>query len=162
MKSAVVLVVALLVAACGSSTSGSGNVPEALEGTTSSSGGSLTTSSAPTTAAPSTSAGTTTAAPFASTVEEDLVGFLATLEELLVGTSYEGEALNEPDVFVATGRLFCERLDKSDSADDVLSAYLDELAGGVGAASDDELVLAGALLGAAVGALCPEHAALVG
>jgi hypothetical protein len=88
--------------------------------------------------------------------------FIATLEELLAGTSYEGEALNEPDVFVATGRLFCERLDDGDSVDDLLTAYLDQLAGGVDIATDDELVLAGALLGAAVAALCPNHAALFG
>ena len=88
--------------------------------------------------------------------------FIATLEELLVGTVYEGEALNEPDLFVATGRLFCERLDQGDGADDLLSAYLDELVGGVEAATDDDLVLTGALLGGAVGVLCPEHADAVG
>ena len=119
------------------------------------------TASPSTTAATSSSA-STTAPSTTLTVEENLVVFIATLEELLVGTSYEGEALNEPDVFVATGRLFCERLDSGDNIDDVLTAYLDELAGGVDIATDDELVLVGALLGAAVGALCPEHAAALG
>ncbi|NQV07864.1 DUF732 domain-containing protein [bacterium] len=95
-------------------------------------------------------------------VDADLVVFIATVEELVVGTSFEGEALNEPDLFVATGRYFCERLDQGDTPDDVLVAYLDEMAGGVDVATDDQLVLAGALLGAAVGVLCPPHAGVVG
>ena len=148
-----VLAIALIVAGCGSSPSTTG---EGLEATTPSSGEPVTTSASPATDSPATSSTTTVQ------VEEDLVVFIATLEELLAGTSYEGEALNEPDVFVATGRLFCERLDEGDSVDNLLSAYLDQLAGGADLATDDDLVLAGALLGAAVGALCPEHAALVG
>jgi hypothetical protein len=94
--------------------------------------------------------------------EEDLAVFIAAMEELLVGTVYEGEAINEPELFLATGRLFCEWLDEGDEPDAVLVRYLDELAGGVDAATDDQLVLAGALLGAAVGVLCPVHATSVG
>ena len=154
MRNTAILILALMVGGCGSSTSNTDDLSETLRQTTSSTGASVTTSSSP----------TTTAAPATTTVtiEEDLILFIATLEELLAGTSYEGEALNAPDVFVATGRLFCERLDNGDNADEVLSAYLDQLAGGVDIATDDELVLAGALLGAGVATLCPEHTALVG
>ncbi len=156
------MVLALIVVGCGSTPSTAGDAVDASATPETTSFSPATSSSA--TTAPSSSAGTTSAAPSTTTLqaEEDLVVFIATLEELLAGTSYEGEALNEPEVFVATGRLFCERLDEGDSADDVLTAYLDQLAGGVDLATDDELVLAGALLGTAVGALCPEHAALIG
>ncbi len=161
------MVLALIVVGCGSTPSTAGDAVDTSAKPETTSSSPATSPSA--TTAPSSSAGTTSAAPSTTTLqaetlqaEEDLVVFIATLEEMLAGTSYEGEALNEPDVFVATGRLFCERLNEGDSADDVLSAYLDQLAGGVDLATDDELVLAGALLGTAVGALCPEHAALIG
>ncbi len=157
------MVLALIVVGCGSTPSTAGDAVDASATPETTSSSPAPSSSA--TIAPSSSAGTTSAAPSSTTTlqaEEDPVVFIATLEELLAGTSYEGEALNEPDVFVATGRLFCERLDEGDSADDVLTAYLDQLAGGVDLATDDELVLAGALFGTAVGALCPEHAALIG
>ncbi len=156
MRNTALLVLALLVTGCGSSRSGTGDPTAASQETASSSGASVTPSSSSTTAASSTSTETTVAA------DEDLIVFIATLEEPLAGTSYEGEALNEPDVFVATGRLFCERLDDGDSLDDLLTTYLEQLAGGVDIATDDELVLAGALLGASVATLCTEHTALIG
>ncbi|MCH7584996.1 MAG: DUF732 domain-containing protein [Acidobacteria bacterium] len=160
MRNTALLVLALMVAGCGSITSDTRDLSESFPDPTSSSGASVATS--PSTTAATSSSASTSAPSTTLTVEENLVVFIATLEELLVGTSYEGEALNEPDVFVATGRLFCERLDSGDSADDLLTTYLEQLAGGVDIATDDELVLAGALLGAAVGALCPEHASVVG
>ena len=161
MRYTALLVLALMVSGCGSITSDTRDLSESFPNSTPSSGASAATSPSAA-AATSSSASTTAPSTTTLTVEEGLVVFIATLEELLVGTSYEGEALNEPDVFVATGRLFCERLDDGDSIDEVLTAYLDELAGGVDIATDDELVLVGALLGAAVGALCPEHAVAVG
>ena len=163
MRNIAVLVLVLMVGGCGSDALGAddGTTSSAgtgsSVGTTSSSEVPVTAGASPTTIAPETSAAATPETTIRA--EEDLVAFIATLEELLAGTSYEGEALNEPDVFVATGRLLCERLDRGDDLDDVLSAYLDQLAGGVAIATDDELVLTGALLGAAAGALCPQHGA---
>ena len=60
-----------------------------------------------------------------------------------------------------TGAAGIERV-RSDDPDVVLARYLDELAGGVDTATDDQLVLAGALLGSAVGVLCPRHTDSVG
>lgn len=102
---------------------------------------------------------TTVAATPATNVpsEEDLAIFVATIEELLVGTVYEGGALEQPELFLATGFLFCDWLDKGADADTALSRYLEELAGEAASASDEQLVVAGALLGAAVAVLCPEH-----
>jgi len=94
--------------------------------------------------------------------EEDLAVFIASMEELLAGTVYEGGAIGEPELFLATGWLFCDWLDEGDEPDVVLTRYLDELAGSVDAATDDQLVLAGALLGSAVGVLCPRHAESIG
>jgi hypothetical protein len=94
--------------------------------------------------------------------EEDLAVFLAAVDELLVGTVYEGAAIGEPELFAATGLLFCDWLDAGIDADGVVTRYLDELAGGVDAADDDQVVLAGAMLGAAAGVLCPTHADVVG
>jgi len=88
--------------------------------------------------------------------------FIATVEEMLAGTAYEGDASNEPELFLATGWLFCDWLDEDDTPDEALTRYLEELAGGVDFATDDQLVLAGALLGAAVSVLCPVHADSVG
>ena len=104
---------------------------------------------------------TDTTAP-AVTADDATVIFVAAVEATLVGTAYEGAALESPEVFVATGRLLCERLDAGDTVREVLSDYLDELAGGADRAGDDQLVLAGAVLGAAAVTLCPHHASEVG
>jgi hypothetical protein len=88
----------------------------------------------------------------------DLSVLIATIEAAMKGTSYEGTALEEPEVFIATAQLFCELLDQGLTVDEVLGEYLDRLSeGGAAAATDQEVRLAGVLLGVAIEVLCPEH-----
>jgi len=165
MKRLTVLVLVLVMAACGSDTA------EVADSSGTSAGLASTAEEAPAPDSLVTVPSTTTSTEPAPTVapstmvepsEEDLAVFIASMEELLTGTVYEGEAINEPELFLATGWLFCDWLDEGDDPDAVLARYLDELAGGVDAATDDQLVLAGALLGSAVGVLCPRHAESIG
>lgn len=163
MRKIAAVFVVLAVAGCGSNASDPTNPAGLPEETASSGGMPVSGESSTTTTSPSAPAATVTSAPATTTAApaaEDLTVFIATLEELLAGTAYAGEALGEPDLFVATGRLFCERLGSGTTPDEVLTEYLAELTGGAEVATDDELVLAGALLGAAAGALCPEYADL--
>ena len=155
----------LVMAACGSDTPEAVDSPDVTAGPASTVEETLVSDSSVAASSTSTSPGTTPPVTPSSAVEpseEELAVFIAAMEELVVGTVYEGEATNEPELFLATGWLFCDWLDDGDEPDVVLARYLDELAGGVDAATDDQLVLAGALLGAAVGVLCPAHAAAVG
>ncbi len=102
---------------------------------------------------------TTTTSAAAVSAEAAAADFLVAVDAQLDGTSYEGEALNAPEVFLATGRFFCDQLDDSVSVDEILSEYVAELVGvPIEDAPDDDLVLAGSVVGAAVGNLCPEHA----
>lgn len=88
----------------------------------------------------------------------DLSVLIATIESATEGTSYEGAALEEPEVFIATAQLFCELLEGGMTADEVLSEYLDRLSEGDAAdAADEEVRLAGVLLGASVEVVCPEQ-----
>jgi hypothetical protein len=151
------LLTVLALAACGGGPSTA--APGMDAGTTAGSAPPTSTSGAPDT----TGVVTTTDPRVSEAAPDDaVVVFIAAVEETLTGTSYEGAALADPDVFVATGRLFCDQLDAGDDIDTVLARYLTELAGGVDAAGDDELVLAGAVLGAATVSLCLDHAAAVG
>jgi hypothetical protein len=88
----------------------------------------------------------------------DLSVLIATIEAAMEGSSYEGAALEEPEVFIATAQLFCELLDQGMTADEVLGEYLDRLSeGGAADATDDEARLAGVLLGVSAEVVCPEH-----
>ena len=92
----------------------------------------------------------------------DVVGFLADLDAALADTVWAGEVLESPDVFVATARLFCAQLDAGMTPDEVLVGYSETLTKApIADASDDTLVLTGSLLGIGVGALCPDHAAII-
>lgn len=83
--------------------------------------------------------------------------FLAAVAESVIGTRFEDAAFEEPEIFAATGLLMCERLAAGFEPDEVALEYLTELTGGDPAdADDDQLVLAGALLGASEVALCPQ------
>jgi hypothetical protein len=94
--------------------------------------------------------------------QDPVVEFIALVEAAIADTRYAGQALAEPDVFVATGRLLCDSLTSGHGPETVVRDYVEALEGvPVAAASDDSLVLAGGLLGAAVATLCPEHAPLV-
>lgn len=88
----------------------------------------------------------------------DLSVLIATIESAMEGTSYEGAALEEPEVFIATAQLFCELLERGMTADEVLSEYLDRISEGDAAdATNEEVRLAGVLLGASVEVVCPEQ-----
>lgn len=148
------LVLSLVLGACGgetaSTTSDVGDPPATPASST----------TVPATATDDGSATTTDTEtqPTSEPSDDDLAVFIAAMEELLTGTVYEEGALEEPELFLATGYLFCEWLDDGADADGVITRYLDELAGGVDSATDEQLVLTGALLGSAVGVLCPHHA----
>jgi hypothetical protein len=95
--------------------------------------------------------------------EIDLVTYVATIEDLLAGTAYEGRALEAPEVFLATGALFCDQLDAGVSSDEVLTRYIENLTGGsVDDAANDDLTMAGAVLGTGLVTLCPQHIASLG
>ena len=113
---------------------------------------------ATTTSAPSSTTTSTTRSPAPALNEVDLVNYVATIEEMLAGTEYEGQALAAPDVFLATGGLFCDQLDAGRTSDEVLIDYLETLTGGsVDEASDDDLTMAGAVLGSGLVTMCPHH-----
>ena len=90
--------------------------------------------------------------------EIDLVTYVAAIEDAVAGTSYAGEALQSPEVFLATGTLFCEQLDSGMTPDAVVTGYIEALtAGPVEEAAGDELTMAGGVLGVGVVTLCPQH-----
>ena len=92
----------------------------------------------------------------------DLASYVAALEDALVGTAYEGEVLQSPEVFLATGALFCDQLDSGMTPDEVLTLYLETLTNGpVERAVDDDLAMAGGVLGVGVVTLCPQYSATV-
>lgn len=106
-----------------------------------------------TTTSPASASAPTGVAP-----EVDLVTFVAAVEDAMAGTSYEGQALEAPEVFLATGRLFCEELDAGSSADEVLTDYLEALTGSsIEDAAPDDLHMAGGVLGVGLATLCPQH-----
>ena len=156
-KGRAVVGIAVVLAACG----GSG------EDSTSSTGGSTTiTASAPS----SINLATTTSTPVPSTslvvdgvvVNDDVIEFVAAVDELLAGTVYEDAVVDDPEVFVATGWLFCEQLDQGMGPTEILTVYAETLTDSdIEDADDDTLTLAGTLLGTAVVHLCPEHVDIV-
>lgn len=95
-------------------------------------------------------------------VSDEVLDYIAAVRELLEGTDYEDAVAEGPDVFIATGYLFCEQLAGDVSPTDVLTEYVETLTGSdIEQADDDELALAGTILGTAVGFLCPEHTELI-
>lgn len=101
---------------------------------------------------------TTTTVDEEAVATADLAIFIAALEAGLSDTKYEGTALSDPSVYIATGQLFCEELDAGANPALLLSDYLEILTeGDIGAAEDDDLVVAGLLLGVSVEVMCPQH-----
>lgn len=99
-----------------------------------------------------------TAAAVAEGTSADLAVFIAALEAGLTDTRYSGTALSDPEVYIATGQLFCEELDGGAEPALMLSDYLEILTGGdIGSADDDDLIVSGLLLGVSVEVLCPRH-----
>ena len=133
----------LLVSACGGG--GPGEATGPVED-----GDTMTTSSPVTVA--------TASAPDPAGDELDLVTYVAAIEDSLAGTKYEGEAYEAPEIFLATGALFCEQLDTGVTPDGVVTGYIETLTGSsIAEAADDELVMAGGVLGVGVATLCPQH-----
>ena len=84
--------------------------------------------------------------------------FLAAVAVAVEGTRFKEAPFDDPEVFAATGLLICERLRDGAQSDDVVFDYLTELTeGDPSNADDDQLALAGALMGAATEALCPDQ-----
>jgi len=76
-----------------------------------------------------------------------------------VGTRFEDGPFEDPEIFAATGLLLCERMETGAIGGEVVFEYLTELSDGDPAlADDDQLALAGALIGSAGEALCPQIA----
>jgi len=99
-----------------------------------------------------------TAPPPGTVGEVDLVTYVEVMEDMLTGTAYAGEVLEAPEVFLATGALFCDQLDADMSPNTVLTQYIETLTGqAVDQAADDDLIMAGAVLGVGVVTLCPHH-----
>jgi hypothetical protein len=84
--------------------------------------------------------------------------YLATVSAMVEGTEYEGLPEADPQGFLATADTICQMMDNGASWDDVLARYLEELQAARGAETDDDAVLAGTLVGAAVETFCPEYA----
>ncbi|MDH3306873.1 MAG: DUF732 domain-containing protein [Acidimicrobiia bacterium] len=93
-----------------------------------------------------------------TTTTPDLAVFIAALAAALADTTYEGTPLSDPEVYIATGQLFCERLSAGSTPENVLAGYLNILTEGeIGNATADQVSLAGVLLGVSVEVLCPEE-----
>lgn len=84
--------------------------------------------------------------------------YLATVAAMVDGTEFEGLPEADPQGFLAIADTICQMMDNGASWDDVLARYLDELRVARGAETDDDAVLAGSLVGAAVETFCPEYA----
>lgn len=84
--------------------------------------------------------------------------YLATVAAMVEGTEYAGLPEADPQGFLATADTICQMMDNGAVWDDVLARYLEELQRARGAEADDDAVLAGSLVGAAVETFCPEYA----
>ena len=139
-KGVLFVIAALVFAACSGSTTDTTTPP-----------------SEPTT---STAPGTTSTIPDPTDVEiENAAIFLLSVDDALLGTVHEGSPLDDPETFLAMGRLFCDLLDSGLSIDEVLGGYAAAIVVQYPeeALALDDLRLGGAVLGAAVVVLCPEY-----
>ena len=135
---------ALLVGACG----GEGDVADTTIASTA--------PEAPTT--PSTTTSTTSKAVAAEEFVPDYAALVAAVESAMEGTAYEGAALEDPEVFIATSELFCDLLDEGMTTEQLLAEYLDRLSdGGAVEVDEDDGLMAGVLLGASIEIVCPEY-----
>ncbi|MDF1595555.1 MAG: DUF732 domain-containing protein [Acidimicrobiia bacterium] len=90
----------------------------------------------------------------------DYAALVAAIEAEMIGTTYEGAALEDPEVFIATAELFCDLLAEGMTTDDLLAEYIDRLSdGGAVEVDEDDGLMAGVLLGASIEIVCPEASA---
>lgn len=136
----------LVLASC----SGGDDVSQLAEGTVQTT---ATTPAAPVTTIPSSPPTTLEPEP-----TPDLAVFIAAINEAVEGTTYEDAPLDDPEVFIGVGQLFCELLDEDLSVDDVLEEYVTALEDeDTGSVTDDDALVAGVLMGVTLEILCPEH-----
>lgn len=91
-------------------------------------------------------------------VPNDIVDFVSDLAVLLEDSPYADALAEDPEVFVATARLLCERLADDEPPFELLVDYLTLLSDGSPSDAPDEVLdLAGWLLGVGVGSFCPEY-----
>jgi len=83
--------------------------------------------------------------------------FLATIDKGLDGTQLEGVPYEDPEPLIRTGVLFCSLLDKGVGPVDVLRAWVAALSADGSTPGEEDLLLGGVVLGAAVRFLCPEY-----
>lgn len=83
--------------------------------------------------------------------------FLAAIDDAMAGTVHEGQAFEDPESFIVTGRLFCELLDEGLSIESVLGAYAAALGSSGEEVAEDDYLLGGVVLGASVRLICPEY-----
>lgn len=83
--------------------------------------------------------------------------YLAALEQGLEGTGLEGAAYEEPESLINTGVLFCGLLDEGFGPIDVLRGWVAALSSDGETPTEDDLLLGGVVLGAAVKFICPEY-----
>jgi hypothetical protein len=105
-------------------------------------------------AAPSTSTTNTAVDEFIP----DYAALVAAIESAMESTTYEGAALEDPEVFIATAELFCDLLREGMTTEELLAEYLDRLSdGGVVEVDEDDGLMAGVLLGASMEIVCPDY-----
>lgn len=119
---------------------------------------SLVSSSVTTSTSSTTIPSTTTAPPsFSADDVPALALYLAAIERGLEDTELAGAAFEEPEALIDTGILFCGLLDEGVAPVDVLRGWVAALSADGEAPDEDELLLGGVVLGAAVRFICPEH-----
>ncbi len=105
----------------------------------------------------STTTSTTGATVAADEFVPDYAALIAAVESAMEGTAYEGAALEDPEVFIATAELFCDLLDEGMTTGELLAEYLDRLSdGGAVEVDEDDGLMAGVLLGASIEIVCPD------
>ena len=88
----------------------------------------------------------------------DYAALIAAVESAMESTTYEGAALEDPEVFIATAELFCDLLEEGMTAEELLTEYLDRLSdGGLVDVDEEDGLMAGVLLGASIEIVCPEQ-----
>jgi hypothetical protein len=86
--------------------------------------------------------------------QEDLTRFVAATEAALAGGAMEGVVLDAPEIYIAIAQVSCARFSQGDTLEQIVADHLAETAPTPGA-NDEQLI--GAVLGAGVETICPEH-----
>lgn len=128
-------------------------------GSAASSQASAVPSTTTTTVPSSTSVVSTPASSTTTVLPPDFTRFIAAVDVALAETSYAGAALSDPEIFIATGQLFCELLDDGVTPDDILIEHLDALEAVIsGEITEADATATGVVLGASTEIICPQHA----